>query len=165
MIFDFVLLVLLAGFVLFGLWFGLVHTLGAVAGTVVGAYVAGIYYEPAAAWLHSVVGWDQNLIRIIAFLIIFVLVNRLVGLVFYMVERTFRFLKFIPFLSTIDHLTGAILGFIEGALVLGLTLFVATKFPVGPLASMITASKMAAWLIKTAGVLVPLLPPVIKQVF
>jgi membrane protein required for colicin V production len=162
MILDFVLIVLLAGFVLFGLWFGFVHTLGALAGTVVGAFAAGRFYEPIASFFSGTFGWDHNLMRVIAFLVLFVLVNRLVGLLFYLVERTFRFISIIPFLGAIDHLLGVILGFFEGALVLGLTLYFATKFPVGPLAAMITGSSVAKWLIATASVLIPLLPKFVQ---
>jgi uncharacterized membrane protein required for colicin V production len=163
MILNFALLVLLAGFVLFGLWFGFVHTLGALAGTIIGAFAAGKLYEPLATWLSGTFGWDHNLMRVIAFLVLFVLINRLVGLLFYVVERVFRFISIIPFLSTIDHLLGLILGFLEGVLVLGLTLFVAQKFPIGPLAQMITDASVAKWMMKTASILLPLLPKVIQN--
>ncbi|TAL20546.1 CvpA family protein [Patescibacteria group bacterium] len=164
MLLDFILLVLLAGFVLFGLWFGFVHSLGALLGTIVGAMVAGRLYEPVAAWTQGIIPWDQNILRVVAFLILFVVINRLVGLVFYVIERVFKFLSIIPFLSTIDHILGAVLGFIEGVIVLGLTLYVANKFPVGPLAAMINASGAAHWLMSAVAALVPLLPKTVQKV-
>ncbi len=162
MMLDFALLVLLGGFVLFGLWFGFVHTLGALAGSIVGAFGAGLLYEPVSAWFATTFGWNHNLLRVICFLVLFVLINRLVGLLFYAVERVFKFLTIIPFLSTIDHLIGAILGLLEGTLVLGLTLHVAQKFPIGSFAGYIATSNVAAWLLKTSGILLPLLPKLLR---
>lgn len=159
---NFILIALLVGFILFGLWFGFVHTLGALAGTLAGAFLAGIMYEPAASFFSSLFGWDHNLMRVVCFLVLFVLINRLVGLAFYMIERVFRFISIIPFVRTIDHILGMILGLFEGVLVLGLTLVVAEKFPVGALVDMIGDSSVATWLMKTASILLPLLPNAVR---
>jgi membrane protein required for colicin V production len=163
MAFNFILIVLLAGFVLFGLWFGFVHTLGALAGTIVGAYLAGQFYEPVANVLAGLLHLDLNLMRVVAFLVLFVIINRLIGLLFYVIERAFKIVSIIPFLSTIDHLLGAVLGLFEGVIVLGLTLVVAEKFPIGTLPAMIQTSTAAAWLMATASILLPLLPAVVKS--
>ncbi len=49
-LFDLILIIILGGFVLFGLWFGFIHTLGSLLGIVVGAFVAGHYYSGFADW-------------------------------------------------------------------------------------------------------------------
>ena len=46
--FDIVLLVIIGGFGLFGLWFGIVHTLGSLLGTALGIFLASHYYGPVA---------------------------------------------------------------------------------------------------------------------
>lgn len=162
MLMDLIVVVLLGGFVLFGLWFGFVHTLGALAGTVLGAFLAGAFYDPVASFLSGRLGWDLNLMRVVSFLVLFVLINRLIGLGFYVVEKVFRFISILPFVRTIDHILGMILGFFEGVLVIGLTLIVAERFPFGSLVSMIASSAVAAWLMKTASILLPLLPAALK---
>ncbi len=159
---DGVIIILLAGFVLFGLWFGFIHALGALIGTIGGAFVAARMFEPIAQWLHGLVGGSLNLERVMVFLLIFVLVDRLIGLAFWFVEKMFKFLTIIPFLRTIDRLLGGVLGFIEGVLVLGMTLYFASRFPFAPLGDYIASSGVAHWLIGAAGVLVPLIPAAIR---
>ncbi|MBI4276405.1 CvpA family protein, partial [Candidatus Uhrbacteria bacterium] len=127
-LFDLILAIVVFGFVLSGFWFGVIHALGAVVGLVLGAYVAGQWYEgwaQALAWLFY--GHD-NVARIVIFMAIFTLVNRLVGLVFYILERIFKIISVVPFLKTINRLAGAALGFIEGVVVVGAALYLTSKY-------------------------------------
>lgn len=159
---DGAILILLGGFVLFGLWFGFIHALGALLGTVGGAFVAARLFEPIAQWFHGMAGGSLNLERVMAFLLVFVIVDRLIGLAFWFVERIFRFLTVIPFLRTIDRLLGGLLGFVEGVLVIGLTLYFASRYPFPPVGEYIASSGLAAWLIDSATILVPLIPAAIR---
>jgi membrane protein required for colicin V production len=162
-ILDIILLIILGGFVLFGLWFGLIHTLGALLGTVVGAWIAGHYYISAASWLSGIFG-DSNTVKIVSFIIIFMIANRLIGLIFYILDRVFRIVSIIPFLKTINRLAGAILGFLEGILVIGVSLFVMSRYPLGDwFTNELIVSPVAHWLIVAAKLIVPLLPEVIRQ--
>lgn len=162
-IFDVVLLIILGCFALFGLWFGLIHTLGALVGTIIGALAAGYYYDGWAQYLSAAFGGGLNVWRVIVFLVIFTVVNRLIGLVFYILERIFRIVSIIPFLKSINRLAGGILGFIEGALVIGLTLYFAGHYPLGSwFEAMVSGSKFAPYFLKVASILTPFLPQALK---
>lgn len=161
---DIILLIILSGFVLFGLWFGLIHTLGALVGTLAGAYVASHYFSPIAEFLGGKFGGSLPIWKIIVFIFIFTIINRLVGLLFYILEKIFKLISIIPFLKTVNRLAGAVLGFAEGVLVLGLTLHVAGVIPVsaGFISRIIEPSVVAKWLIGVARVLLPLLPAALR---
>jgi len=162
-LFDIILLVILGGFVLFGLWFGLIHTLGALLGTLVGAWIAGHYYLSFADWLGKIFGYS-NTVKMISFIVIFIIANRLIGLIFYIIDKIFKFVAIIPFLKTINRLGGAILGFIEGILVIGVSLYIASRYPLGEwFIRSLADSTVAHWLIKIAKIITPLLPEVIRQ--
>lgn len=162
---DIILLIILGGFTLFGLWFGFLHAIGSLIGTVVGAFVASHYYEPISNWTLSVTGGNPNIVKFIVFIIIFIIANRLVGFVFWLIEKIFSILKIIPFLSTINRLLGGLLGLFEGVLVIGLTLFFISKFPFSEwLTGSMLKSGLAAYLIKISSVLWPLLPAALKQI-
>ena len=62
---DIILLIIIAGFAMFGFWFGLIHTLGSLLGTVFGAYLASRYYEPMADWLINITGWGENISKVV----------------------------------------------------------------------------------------------------
>jgi len=163
-LFDLILLLILGGFVLYGLWFGIIHTLGVLVGTIAGAFLAARWYEPVAGWTGFLFGGHENLAKVICFLLLFVIINRLVGLLFWLVDKIFSFLKIIPFLSTINRLLGAVFGFLEGVLVLGLTLYVAERYPLGDwFTTSLVDSKIAHYFITVGKILTPLLPEIFKQ--
>ncbi|MBI5732174.1 MAG: CvpA family protein [Candidatus Magasanikbacteria bacterium] len=162
---DIILLIILGGFALFGLWFGLIHTLGSLLGTIIGAFVSSHFYGPIAAWVGQLTGGNENLVKIVVFILLFTIVNRLVGFVFWLMERVFNILKIVPFLSAINRLLGGIFGLFEGTLVLGLVLFFISKFPFSDwLIPALAKSTVAASLIKISSLLWPLLPAALKQI-
>ncbi|MBU1146153.1 CvpA family protein, partial [Patescibacteria group bacterium] len=97
-LFDLILILILGGFVLYGLWFGLINTLGVLVGTIAGAFLAARWYEPVADWAGFLFGGHTNLAKVVCFLILFIIINRLVGLVFWLIDKIFSFFKIIPFL-------------------------------------------------------------------
>ncbi len=162
--FDLILVILLGGFVLYGLWFGLIHSFGTLVGTVLGAFGAGRLFEPIAMKLLWLFGGNQNLARIVVFIVLFTIGNRVVGFAFYLIEQTFKVLTIIPFLSSLNRIGGAILGFLEGSLVLGGTLYLATKFPLGgAFSTALGQSKVAPYLLGVAAVVIPLLPELVRK--
>ncbi len=164
-IFDAFLLLILFGFVWFGFWFGFIHTLGALVGTITGAFIAGRFYLLIFDLITNWTGYDSEWIKILIFFILFIIINRLVGFGFYILDRTFRFVSFIPFLKTINHLGGAVLGLVEGGLTLGLVLYFSGSVTL-PLSitQAIADSNIAQDLIMFAGVLIPLLPEVLEKI-
>ena len=128
-LFDLILLIIIGGFALFGLWFGLVHTLGSLLGTILGVYLASRYYQPFAEWLIQTTGWGANISKVIVFIIAFIIINRLVGLVFYVIDRALSVITKLPFISGINRLLGLAFGLFEGILVVGIVLYFIARFP------------------------------------
>lgn len=159
-----ILIILLASFVIYGLRFGFVHTFGALVGTIAGALIASRCFEGLAQSVHQAMGGSLNLERIVIFFLIFALVNRVVGILVSLIDQTFHVLSFIPFLKAIDHLMGGGLGFLEGVLVLGLTLTVARHFPFLGIREVIEQSALAGKLIFGSAILLPLIPAAIRTV-
>ena len=162
---DVILIVGLAGFVFYGLFFGLIRTVGAFAGVILGAIIASRVYLPVYAWIGPVFFGYSNLGKVIVFLILFTLVNRLVGFGFYLLDRTFHIIAIIPFLKSINRLGGAVLGFITGTLVFGLLIYVISRYTPFEhwLAGWLIDSKLAPMMLKVNDFLLPLLPEVMKK--
>ena len=161
---DLILILLVFGFVLAGLWFGFIHSLGALIGNIFGVLVAGHYYEPWAQATQGLFFGNLNLARVVMFFLIMVLVNRLIGVVFWVVEKIFKIVSVIPFLKTINALAGGILGFLEGVIVVGGSLYIAARYPIGAsFADALTNSKIGLALLKAFGLFAPLLPEIIRN--
>ena len=160
---DLILIIILVFFVSSGFRFGLIITLGNLVGTLVGVLVAGYYFEQGTALLDGILLGNVNLARVVAFIIIFILASRLVGLVFYLIDKFFKVLTVLPFLKSINRLAGAFVGFLEGALILGLVILFIDKFPFSEfIIPAIETSQTAQWLLGYGKVLAPLLPEFVK---
>jgi membrane protein required for colicin V production len=164
-IFDVILVIILSGFVFYGLFFGLIRTFGTFLGVIVGAVIASRFYLPIASWLEPFFFGYNNLGKVIVFILVFSLVNRLVGFAFYLLDRAFNILSIIPFLKTINRLGGLALGFLTGSLALGLVLYVASKYSIleSFFGHWLQNSEVAPFLIKFASLLLPLLPEFLKK--
>lgn len=163
-IFDISLLIIIGGFALFGLWFGLIRTLGSLIGTVVGVFVAGRYYEALANWVINFTGWSQNYVKVIVFVASFLIITRLVGFVFYLIEKVFSIFTKLPFLHGLDKILGMILGAIEGVVIVGVSLFFIARFPISAFfMNGLADSQVAPPLVKIASILVPLFPEALRM--
>ena len=161
---DFIFLVILGGFVLFGFWFGLVHTLGALVGTIAGVYLSSRWYDDVAIWAHNQFSGNLNVWNVVAFIMLFIVINRLIGFLFYLLEKSFDVLTSLPFLKSIDRFAGAFLGLIEGAVVLGGLIFIADKFPFDLEKKFLAASVLKGYFLDVFNILLPLVPQALKAV-
>lgn len=162
-LFDITLLVIIGIFALAGLWFGLVHTIGSLAGTVLGVYLATRYYEPAANWLINTTGWGANFSKVLIFVIAFFIINRLVGLVFWVIDKILSVITRLPFVNGINRFLGLIFGVLEGVIVLGMVFYFIARFPVGDkFMAALSASQIAPTTVNVASVLWPLIPDAIR---
>ena len=164
-ILDIILLFVLGGFVLSGLWFGFIHMVGSLVGLIFGTILASRWYEGVALTLAAWTGMNENLLRILSFLFLFMLIVRLVGLVVWLIDKTFSVVSFIPFVKTFNRLLGAAFGLIEGTFALGLAIHFMGKFPVsGAFEMMLTNSQLAKALNVIGGLLAPLLPAALRAI-
>lgn len=164
-IFDLIILLILFGFIWFGFWQGIVYTLGGLISLIAGVFFASRWYDILAIKLLPIFRDNLNLARLAGFVIIFILVRLAVFLIFRGINKIVDLLSFIPFLKTINRLAGALLGLIEGGLLLGLILYFSTKYPLGSnWIKLLADSQIAPKLIKFGNILSPLIPSVFKQI-
>jgi len=160
-IFDIVLLIILSGFIFYGLFFGLIRALGSIIGIIGGLWLALIFYLTVFDWAKNLFFGHEIAGKIIVFIVLFTLINRLVGFIFALLDRTFDLLSVIPFLKTINRLAGAALGFVEGGLVIGLALLYISQTAFG---NWLDASKVAPFLISYTKAILLLLPGLLNRI-
>lgn len=125
---DLILVALLVFFAAFGFAAGFISSLGILVGLVAGFWAAFNFSSAAADWLKPIFLGQLAAARVAAFFIVFVIANRLVSLIFWLIEKFFNLVSIIPFLKSINRLGGLVLGFLEGVLILGLSIFIIAKF-------------------------------------
>ncbi len=164
-IIDVVIILFLAGFIFYGLFFGFIKMIGYLAGLIVGAWAASHFYLTAYEWLKWMFFGHENLGKVIAFILVLTLVSRLVGFAFYIVEKIFNIISIIPFLKSINKIVGAIFGFLEGTFTFGLILYVASRYTVANtfMAQQLEHSQISPLLLKIVNILTPLFPEALKM--
>lgn len=163
-IIDVVILLFLAGFVYYGLFSGLIKMLGYLAGMVLGAWAASHFYLTFYDWTDWLYFGHENLGKVISFILVLTISARLVGFVFFVIEKIFKLLSIIPFLKTINKIAGAIFGLLEGTFFLGLILYVASRYSFidSFIGSQMANSKLAPFLVKLVNIMTPLFPEALK---
>jgi membrane protein required for colicin V production len=161
---DIILIVIVAAFVFFGLFFGLVHTIGSLVGAIAGIFLATRFIDPAFAKFGFLFGGGE-VGKIILFIILFIVITRLVGIIFWLIEKVFGIITIIPFAKSLNRFLGAIFGFIEGVIVVGVVLFYAMQvLPNDTLLLALETSTVAKYLVATTSALEVLFPQALQGV-
>jgi uncharacterized membrane protein required for colicin V production len=161
---DIILLVIGFGYVWGGWWTGLIQSIGGLVGLFVGEVVAGRTYEKFATVMSPVFAGNQIVAKVFAFLLIFLLVAKLVGALFWVVNKMFNIIAIVPGMKFANHVGGAFFGLIEASLFIGIGLQFLVRLPISAsFASFVHNSFVATYALNITGWLVPLLPGVIKQ--
>lgn len=142
MLVNVILILLLLGFIGTGWKDGAIQTLGRVVGAVIGFLVARSWSIGLAALFEIVLpsGWA----RLAAFLVVFLFITRIVGFIFKLADGAFKILSFIPFVKPLNSLLGAIVGIVEGFVVLGGSIWIVQNFTLLPFLAKLLASSVVA---------------------
>lgn len=144
---NLVLVMLLLGYVGMGVKDGFVHTLGRFLGAILGFLAARAW----SIWLVGILGifMPAGWARLVAFVLIFIAITRIFGMVFKLVDGIFEIMKLLPFLKSIDKFLGAFLGFVEGLIFIGGAIYLILTFKLSPtLITWATSSSVAVWIYK-----------------
>ena len=162
---DLILILTIAGFAFTGFWFGLIHMVGSFVSIVVAALVSGKYFDFVAVKLSFLFGGNENLGRVITFILIFLFVTRIMGLIFWLINKAFNLVAMLPFVKSANRLGGAILGILEGIILTSLALYLAVRYPLGEtITNALSTSKVVEYLLDVASTVAPLLPEVVQTV-
>ena len=161
---DLLIVLSVFGYVWGGFWTGLIQSIGGLVGLFLGEIIASRYYEHFSGLVSPLFNGNQIFAKMFAFILIFLIVTRLVGLAFYLVNKIFNFIAIIPGLKFLNRLGGAIFGFLEGGLFVGITLQFMVRLPISAhLAQTVHDSKLATYFLMLTAWLVPLFPKILKQ--
>jgi membrane protein required for colicin V production len=119
---DIVLIILIIIPVFIGLRRGLIKMLFSLAGLIAGIIIAGIYYEPVSKIFTFID--NESLANILAFILILaavIIIAMILGQLFKKLADTIT-------IGWLDHLLGAVLGFLSGFLVLGAIMAIIVKY-------------------------------------
>lgn len=146
---DVILIVVVAGFTVLGFFMGLISAIGTLIGMILGAWAASNYFLLLANFITPYLLGHEGVAKTISFMFIFFIANRLVSLVFWIINKAFNLVSLIPFLKSINRMGGAIFGLFEGLILTGTAVFIMAKFitNLNWLSQALNASKVAHFLV------------------
>ena len=122
---DIIVLLVIAGFLLKGLWRGLLREVCSLLGLVVGGFLAFRYQGPLGELLIESWKWPAQLSLVAAFLVLFLSSVVFFGLLGYLLSR---FAKLV-FLGGMNRVAGGLFGIAQGLLLLAIVLFALSLRP------------------------------------
>ncbi|MFA6105129.1 MAG: CvpA family protein [Patescibacteria group bacterium] len=162
-VYDIVIVGIIGGFGLFGIWFGIISTLGSLLGTAAGVYLAGRFYEIPAEYLIKFTHWSGNFPKVAMFIICFLIINRLVGLLFHILDKSLFVFTSLPFISGLNKILGLIFGLFEGIIFIGIVFYIVDRYgPWSGFLGQLSRSNLVTICEGIASFLWPLLPDAMK---
>lgn len=147
---DIVILIVLAGGTVSGLRTGLIKAALSLGGVILGVMLAGRYYAPLAERLSFIL--QAGVADVVAFVLILIVVMLVASLL----AKLLQWVTSAVTLGWVDHLGGAVLGLVLGAIVAGALLAIWTKF--FDISGVIRQSAIASVLLDRFPVVLALLP-------
>ncbi len=147
---DIVILIVMAGGTILGLRTGLIKSALSLAGVIAGVTLAGRYYIPLAERLSFIP--QAGVAKVVAFALILIVVMLIASLL----ARLLQWVTSAVMLGWVDHLGGAVLGLVLGAIFAGALLAIWAKF--FDITEVIRHSAIAAMLLDRFPVVLALLP-------
>jgi len=123
---DILIWLVLAGFVVKGFSKGLVRQICSLAGFLVGGWAAIKYHLYLAEASRTIIQLPHYLAAILTFIFIFVII----GLLFFLLGHFLTIMFRIVLLGGVNRIGGVALGFLEGAFIICIALFMLTSKPV-----------------------------------
>ncbi len=125
---DLILILLIVGFTWRCFSLGLIKSLGSLVGLVVGFIAANFTYLRLFSLVKPFFGGLDNIGRVACFLFLFILLARLIFMIFVALDKIYDFISIIPFLGVINNISGAILGLIIGIVFAAILVILAARF-------------------------------------
>lgn len=143
---DILIWLALLFFVVKGYLKGLLREVCSLLSLVVGGWAAFHYYPYLAAAIHQLIHLPPRVTAVLAFVAVFAVL----GLLFYLLGHLLTHLSKVMLLGGINRMGGVLLGFLEGAFILCMLLYLGTTRPVPDrLKSQLSGSRTARPFIET----------------
>lgn len=142
---------------------GFIRAITSLLSTVVALYGAGLLYLTGAGWLSDITGWRVGFCRIVVFIILLILINRLVVFLMYLLDRALKFVAGLPVIRTINRGLGAFCRGLEAIIILAILIYVLNRLSHGPISEWLSTSHVADLIIRFTDYLWPFIYRVISS--
>jgi len=165
---DSIILIVLGVFLILGLVRGLIKQIGSLIGFFLSLWVASMYFPQVAVYIKPSLSQFPpfiagNVANIAACVILFYVTGFIFGILVAIIDKLVHVFR-IPLVKLTNRLGGAIVGVLEGILLIGLAIFIIKSFPVSAdVTKAVQKSSLAPIIEKATFVLKPFLDEIQKK--
>lgn len=165
-IFDLALIIIILGFVINGLFKGIIKMTGSIVALFLGIFFASRLYLTFYSFISSYISGQENVLKIISFIVILLLSAKIIELLFNIIEKIFKLAAFIPGSRFLNNILGAVFGLFLGSLLLGIIIhFLGHYLDLsGSVSNLINNSKIVPLLLSVNKISIVFLPESLKSV-
>ncbi len=158
---DIIFIIVIIYFTILGLRKGLIRSIGGILSIIVGFYVASMFYLRFSIWIQGLsTSLTETIASIVAFVLIFIVVNRLFMVIVYVLDKVFS----LPIVGIFNKLFGALFGFLTGSLIIGIIVLIFSSFSSSDVVAF-ENSKVVPKANKVIEVIKPIIPKSIDMSF
>jgi len=125
---DLILILILLGFLGNGWRQGFVKALGEFIGAIISFLVARAFSGPLGNVFGFLFPHNPGIARLIAFIVIFLIVVKLIGWLFSFVVMILKIITSLPIISLVNRIFGGVLGFLTGLIFVGSAVYLVLSF-------------------------------------
>lgn len=149
LIVDIVLALVLLALAYNGWKAGLIKSLGHLVGAVLGFLIARAWSSLIAVWMARLIPLRQGVLQFIAFILLFLIVERIVGILVELADKAFKIVSWLPIISSVQKMIGAFIGLIEAVVLIGASAYVITTSRLDPtLLTWVNGSRIAGFCVR-----------------
>lgn len=163
-ILDIILIVFLGIFVVYGFYLGLVRMILGLISAILSIIIAlniYLYLSNILSFLNFI---PDAWIKIVSFIIILSVINYFLNIVFKIIGKVLHLISSLPVISFVNRSLGGFLGLIQGLLVLGVVIYVTSRYAFASdfLTALMVDSDLAPILVKGVNWVTPLVPNTLR---
>lgn len=165
-IFDLALIIIILGFIVSGLFKGIIKMTGSIVALFLGIFLASRLYLNFYSFISQHISGSEKVLKIVSFILILLIASKLIELIFSLIEKVFKLAAFIPGSRLINNFLGAAFGLILGSLLLGIIIhFLGHYLDIGgSISNLINNSKIVPLLLSVNKISIVFLPESLKSV-
>jgi uncharacterized membrane protein required for colicin V production len=163
-IFDLILIIFLGGFIFYGFYIGLVRMILNLGSSIISIIISVNIYLKIYEIIPFIGFGSESLGKTISFILVLIILNYALSFVFKFIAKILKIITSLPVISFVNRFMGGILGLIQGLFVLGVIIFVMSRYAITNdfLNNLVANSDVAPIFVGSINWITPLVPEALR---
>ncbi len=163
-IFDLILVLFLGAFVFYGFYVGILRMILNLISSLLAIIISVNIYLQVYNLIPFIGFGSESLGKTLSFILVLAILAYLLGFVFKIIAKLLKIISSLPIISSFNRILGGILGFLQGLFILGMIIFVMSRYAITNefLNNLVSNSDVAPVFMKSINWLSPLVPQALR---